>query len=51
LPYTAKVLFTTKEGIKATLLFLKKTKVATRKWLLEKLKMRLRTRREDEVIG
>ena len=34
LPYTAKVLFTTKEGIRTTLLFLKKTKVATRKWLL-----------------
>jgi len=34
LPYTAKVLFTIKKGIKATLLFLKKTKVATRKWLL-----------------
>ncbi len=41
LPYTAKVLFTTKEGIKATLLFLKKTKVATRKWLLREV--------EDEV--
>jgi len=34
LPYTAKMLFTIKEEIKATLLFLKKTKVATRKWLL-----------------
>lgn len=34
LPYTAKVLFTTKDGIQATLGFLKKTKVATRKWLL-----------------
>ena len=41
LSYTAKVLFTTKEGIKATLLFLKKTRVATRKWLLEEA--------EDEI--
>ncbi len=31
---SAKVLFTTKEGIKAVLQFLKKTKVETRKWLL-----------------
>jgi len=31
LPYTAKVLFTIKKEIKATLLFLKKTKVTTRK--------------------
>jgi len=38
LPYTAKVLFTTKKEIKATLLFLKKTKVATRKWLLREVK-------------
>jgi len=37
LPYTAKVLFTIKEEIKATLLFLKKTKVATRKWLLREV--------------
>jgi len=37
LPYTAKVLFTIKKAIKATLLFLKKTKVATRKWLLEEV--------------
>jgi len=34
LPYTAKVLFIIKKEIKATLLFLKKTKVASRKWLL-----------------
>jgi len=38
LPYTAKVLFTTQEGIKAVLQFLKKTKVKTRKWLLRELK-------------
>jgi len=38
LPYTAKVLFTTQEGIKAVLQFLKKTKVRTRKWLLKELK-------------
>ena len=37
LPYTAKVLFTIKKGIKATLLFLKKTKIATRKWLLKEV--------------
>ena len=36
--YTAKVLFTTQEGIKAVLQFLKKTKVRTRKWLLKELK-------------
>ena len=42
LPYTAKVLFTTQEGIKAVLQFLKKTKVGTRKWLLGEL--------EDEEI-
>ena len=35
LPHSAKVLFTTKEGIKTVLQFLKKTKVETRKWLLE----------------
>jgi len=35
LSYTAKMLFTIKKEIKATLLFLKKTKVTTRKWLLE----------------
>ena len=34
LPLTAKSLFSTNEGIKATLAFLKETKVATRKWLL-----------------
>jgi len=34
LSYTAKVLFTIREEIKVTLLFLKKTKVVTRKWLL-----------------
>jgi ribosomal protein S15P/S13E len=32
------VLFTTQEGIKAVLQFLKKTKVKTRKWLLKELK-------------
>ena len=34
LSYTARVLFITKKEIKTTLLFLRKTKVATRKWLL-----------------
>ncbi len=32
-----KVIFTIKEGIKAALQFLKKTKVKTRKWLLRKV--------------
>ena len=34
---SAKMLFTTQEEIKAVLQFLKKTKVETRKWLLEEL--------------
>jgi len=33
------MLFTIKKEIKATLLFLKKTKVATRKWLLEEVEV------------
>jgi len=38
LPYTTKVLFIIKKEIKATLLFLMKTKVTTRKWLLKEVK-------------
>ena len=38
LSYTAKMLFIIKKEIRATLLFLKKTKVTIKKWLLEELK-------------
>ena len=34
LPVTLRTLLTTKEGIRNTLIFLKNTRIATRKWIL-----------------
>jgi hypothetical protein len=44
------MLFIIKKEIKATLLFLKKTKVTIRKWLLEEVEEETKKRRKEKEI-